>query len=183
MPSVLFVYGISAESYINGPGRRCVLWTQGCSLKCLGCFNPASHEFNHLNPQDINQLAETLASLECDGLTISGGEPLDQSDAVYELIRAYKRLIDKTVLMFTGYSLEEITACESKKRTILEADATIAGRYIPGEIWNNKRLILVSDKFKADQIVARRDIEFTIRRNDVLMTGYPINLEVSKNEY
>src|ERR1700691_3577776 len=32
-------------SRANGPGRRAVLWFQGCTLNCPGCFNQASHPF------------------------------------------------------------------------------------------------------------------------------------------
>ncbi|RME55891.1 MAG: 4Fe-4S cluster-binding domain-containing protein, partial [Deltaproteobacteria bacterium] len=30
-------------SEVNGPGRRAVVWVQGCSLGCPGCFNPHTH--------------------------------------------------------------------------------------------------------------------------------------------
>jgi anaerobic ribonucleoside-triphosphate reductase activating protein len=45
---------------------------------------------------------------ECDGVTISGGEPFDQYDALRELLRLIKSCYDKDVLVFSGYALEDI---------------------------------------------------------------------------
>lgn len=42
---------------------------------------------------------------ECDGITISGGEPLDQLSALHELLIALATF-DKDILVFTGYSAE-----------------------------------------------------------------------------
>ncbi len=28
------------SSNVNGPGRRFVIWFQGCHFRCRGCFNP-----------------------------------------------------------------------------------------------------------------------------------------------
>jgi anaerobic ribonucleoside-triphosphate reductase activating protein len=40
---VLRVHHFLPLSYANGPGRRAVLWVQGCTLGCPGCFNPETH--------------------------------------------------------------------------------------------------------------------------------------------
>ena len=88
---------IDQESYVNGAGRRCIIWTQGCSLHCEGCFNPGLHDFHKGTAYDTKALAQRLADLETDGLTVSGGEPLDQNDAVYQLISTYKHLCNRTV--------------------------------------------------------------------------------------
>jgi anaerobic ribonucleoside-triphosphate reductase activating protein len=39
----LRLHGFVARSRANGPGIRAVVWTQGCTLGCPGCFNPGSH--------------------------------------------------------------------------------------------------------------------------------------------
>jgi anaerobic ribonucleoside-triphosphate reductase activating protein len=41
-PGYLNLMGYVDESAVNGPGRRAVVWVQGCDLHCQGCFNPAS---------------------------------------------------------------------------------------------------------------------------------------------
>ena len=41
----MLVHGFVPVSRANGPGRRAVLWFQGCTLNCPGCWNQASHPF------------------------------------------------------------------------------------------------------------------------------------------
>ena len=37
------IHAIEPRSRANGPGARFVVWLQGCTLGCPGCFNPATH--------------------------------------------------------------------------------------------------------------------------------------------
>ena len=37
------IHATASASRANGPGRRFVVWFQGCTLGCAGCFNPATH--------------------------------------------------------------------------------------------------------------------------------------------
>ena len=39
----LRLHGFLPRSRANGPGWRSVVWVQGCSLGCPGCFNPQTH--------------------------------------------------------------------------------------------------------------------------------------------
>lgn len=175
--SIIYINSISNESYVNGPGKRCVIWLQGCSLKCAGCFNPSLHPFKKTRKYEATELAAYLSSLDCEGITISGGEPLDQSKALYELIMSFKSLCNKNILLFTGYTLEEIKISPQKIKTIMEADAVISGRYVEGEIWNNKRLILISHRISPKEIKAEENIEVSIMNNRALITGYPKNIK------
>lgn len=92
-----------------GPGRRVGLWVQGCTIGCAGCastdtWNPTSGLT--LSVDDVaRKLGELLST--ADGLTISGGEPFQQPDALAELLRALRRdrqLDGRDVLIFTGYA-------------------------------------------------------------------------------
>jgi anaerobic ribonucleoside-triphosphate reductase activating protein len=169
----LWLACIDKESIVNGAGRRCVIWTQGCSLNCDGCFNPALHAFSKGENYNPNDLAQSLAKCENDGLTISGGEPLDQNHAVFKLIRAYKQLCNRTVLLFSGYSLEEIKCSPKRLRTVLATDAVLCGRYRPGPKWANKKLLLISGRISADELKPLNDIELSISNGVAFMTGYP----------
>ena len=35
-----------SESYVDGPGIRFTVFTQGCIHNCPGCHNPQTHDFN-----------------------------------------------------------------------------------------------------------------------------------------
>jgi len=40
---LLNLYHYEPLSLVNGPGKRAVVWVQGCTLGCPGCFNPQTH--------------------------------------------------------------------------------------------------------------------------------------------
>ncbi|MCA9796206.1 MAG: 4Fe-4S cluster-binding domain-containing protein, partial [Candidatus Eremiobacteraeota bacterium] len=78
------------SSRANGPGPRAVVWVQGCSLGCAGCFNPHTHDFQAGRWLPVPDLVEQLRGLPVQGLTISGGEPLQQARAVGALVSRLK---------------------------------------------------------------------------------------------
>jgi len=45
MDKILNIHSILNESRANGPGKRFVIWVQGCDIACDGCFNPETHSF------------------------------------------------------------------------------------------------------------------------------------------
>ncbi|HEX8107935.1 MAG TPA: 4Fe-4S cluster-binding domain-containing protein, partial [Kofleriaceae bacterium] len=38
------IHAFEPRSRANGPGARFVVWFQGCTLGCPGCFNPTTHD-------------------------------------------------------------------------------------------------------------------------------------------
>ena len=75
----MLVHGFVPVSRANGPGRRAVLWFQGCNLNCPKCWNQASHPFEGA-PTDGSDIVRRVLALhrarEIEGLTFSGGEPM-----------------------------------------------------------------------------------------------------------
>jgi len=169
----LFINTILKNNYVNGPGKRCVVWTQGCSLRCVGCFNQSLQPFYCSGSYDVRLLAEKLAYLPDNGLTISGGEPLDQNKALSRFIKAYKNLCGKTIILFTGYNYTEIKQSPAKKCTLLLADAALCGRYTGGDIWKDKQLVLISGRITAADMTPVKSIELSVRSGQAILTGYP----------
>jgi anaerobic ribonucleoside-triphosphate reductase activating protein len=90
-----------------GPGRRVGIWFQGCSIRCLGCISAdtwAKREPD-LNVAELIQSSHVWLS-ECDGVTISGGEPFEQPEALAELLRLIRTDYDCDVLVYSGLSFE-----------------------------------------------------------------------------
>lgn len=122
------------ESIVDGPGIRYVVFTQGCPHHCNGCHNPETHDFNQGTLVDVDVLIEKMKKYPyMSGLTISGGEPFVQPSAVLELIRTYQALYPKkNVLLFTGYTYEELCALHQVEvdEILFRADYLIDGRFI-----------------------------------------------------
>src|ERR1700722_19472169 len=77
---------------VLGPGVRAVIWVQGCPLRCPGCIAPETLPFaaadgNVGGVRSVADLAGWLAELdETEGVTLSGGEPFAQAEALAELL-------------------------------------------------------------------------------------------------
>jgi anaerobic ribonucleoside-triphosphate reductase activating protein len=110
----MLAHGFVPVSRANGPGRRAVLWFQGCTLNCPGCWNPASHPFEGVSPTDVNEIIQRVIALhragDIDGLTFSGGEPMQQASSLLELIEGLLEAGATSLSfgMFTGYTLHEL---------------------------------------------------------------------------
>lgn len=185
MNSKLFVHDINRRSFVNGPGARAVVWVQGCSLGCPGCFNPSTHPAEHPSASlvDPAALGQELGGLPVDGLTLSGGEPLEQPQAVSELIRSFRRVNAGTVLIFSGFSSRRILASAEARSTILLADAVLAGPYREGsdphEIWSSKELILVTERIEPHTLTPERRLEVSLQSGSRMrLSGYPSSSQV-----
>ncbi len=120
---------LQTNSKIYGPGHRYVIWVQGCSLRCSGCWNKEMWSFKTKNERAVaNLLIDIEAhSEEIEGITILGGEPLEQFE---EVLKLCKSVHDKnlSVMLFTGYEMEEIQ--QANQSEILNyLDILITGRY------------------------------------------------------
>ena len=108
-----------------GPGRRLGVWLQGCSIRCPGCvsvdtWNPGIGEVA------IGQLLEAVArhADAADGLTVSGGEPFDQPEALAALLREWRRLSVRSTLIFTGREMAAISPWLESNPGIVDAVMT-----------------------------------------------------------
>lgn len=160
------------HSRINGPGCRLTIWVQGCKFNCKGCFNPETHAYTKDHMMDVEELARQInEENSIDGITISGGEPLDFPNE----IKALLKLVDPklTSIVYSGYQLEEI----KKDRKLLEivglADLTIAGRYSNklSHPYYGKKFILSSDRISIEYFKPKHQIEFVINSYTITKSG------------
>ena len=93
-------------SLCDGIGYRTVLFLQGCDLHCKGCQNKSTWDLTKGIKKDIKVLAQELRE-KCFNkkLTISGGEPLMQAEALRELLEELK---DFDLCLYTGHELNEV---------------------------------------------------------------------------
>ena len=92
-----------------GPGRRLGIWFQGCSIRCPGCISADTWKagLGRTVVADLLGAVESWLS-QADGVTISGGEPFDQPDALKALLHGVRRRSDGDILVFTGYPIEAL---------------------------------------------------------------------------
>jgi anaerobic ribonucleoside-triphosphate reductase activating protein len=116
---------------VNGPGVRAVVWMQGCSLGCPGCFNPETHTFDAGERVAVDDLLARLAGLEgkIEGVTISGGEPLQQRGPLLRLLQRVRQETSLTSLLFSGFTWAEIQKMPDAPALLACLDVLIAGRY------------------------------------------------------
>ena len=81
---------INNSSSIYGFGNSFVIWTQGCKLKCKGCWNESMHDFNggiEISIEDLtHQIKDSISKYKIDNVTILGGEPLEQLEELLLLM-------------------------------------------------------------------------------------------------
>lgn len=104
----MLIHDIVRSSAANGPGNRFVVWVQGCSRRCRGCFNPAAQPFPGAGCDiTISQIMSSVPDA-VEGITVSGGEPFEQPEELLHLVRAAGSH-NLSVLIYTGYTYEELT--------------------------------------------------------------------------
>jgi anaerobic ribonucleoside-triphosphate reductase activating protein len=125
------VHEVLARSRANGPGLRFTVWSQGCSLACPGCFNPETHRPG--GPvRTAGELADAaLAAGEIEGVTLTGGEPLEQPEAVAAFCAEVTARGGLGVVVLTGFTRAEIESDPARLAAVAAADMVVAGRYNP----------------------------------------------------
>ncbi|MEO0434078.1 MAG: 4Fe-4S single cluster domain-containing protein [Cyanobacteria bacterium J06656_5] len=132
-PNQLNIMGYVNRSEVNGPGRRAVIWVQGCLRKCPGCFNPASWSFEINQIVTVEEMVQRILSeSENEGVTFSGGEPFWQAAALADVARRVKAH-GLNVMSFSGFTLEELkkyTAPDNSQALLKNLDILIDGPYV-----------------------------------------------------
>ena len=105
----------SYESFgtVDGPGIRFVLFLQGCPLRCKFCHNPDTWNMTEGKIKESAQ--ETFEKIKKykgyfgkkGGVTVTGGEPLLQSDFILELFKLCKEEGIHTAVDTSGYIFNE----------------------------------------------------------------------------
>lgn len=182
MTATIAVHSLLARSEANGPGLRSVVWVQGCSLACEGCFNPLTHEVRSATGgTSTADLADWVVRNDVEGLTVTGGEPLEQAGAVLDLGRRVREA-GLGVVILTGFTWTEVVRMVSLEELTLAADAIITGRYrrdlhigtgLRGS--SNKQVRLLSTRYTPHMFAETPVAEVTISVDGtVLVTGVDV---------
>jgi anaerobic ribonucleoside-triphosphate reductase activating protein len=195
----MLIHGFVSHSRVNGPGVRAVVYFQGCNLGCASCWNPATHAFAG-PPRGVHNVAEQVAAAHrthfLDGVTVSGGEPMQQALDLLDLIRLLKRVRPEiSIGMYSGYMQHELDsggfwtrhgiAQDARRRIWVDIkrhlDFAVLGRFVaarpstlPLRTSANQVLRLFSDRYREEHFKA---LEFEVHieaQGFVQITGFPL---------
>jgi len=195
----MLIHSFVSGSRVNGPGRRAVVYFQGCTLGCRDCWNPETHAFAG-KERSITEIADFVVSTHqerpLEGVTFSGGEPMQQADALLALIESLRdRLPGLSFGMYSGYSEPELSSgrywCRSElsrgekqnvwRRIRTYLDFAVLGRFAVGQPSTlslrtsaNQKLALFSERYREpdfdpQQVEIHIDMQGTVQ-----VTGFPI---------
>ena len=106
------IHSFQSLGTVDGPGVRFVVFMQGCALRCGCCHNPDTWELsggNEFSPEEVLDKILRCRGYFGDrgGLTISGGEPLLQTEFVCRLFSLAKQNGINTCLDTAGAPLTD----------------------------------------------------------------------------
>ena len=132
---ILNIAAIQPATQALGPGKRFALWVQGCCFSCKGCISVAWQANKKAILWETEQLAQKILQVpDLEGITISGGEPMLQAEALSHLLQIVKIEKKLTTICFTGFNLEKVLIFRDKPTKkqdfIKQLDVIIAGKYI-----------------------------------------------------
>lgn len=161
----LRIAGVEPESFVDGPGIRFSIFTQGCSHHCPGCHNPQTHDFNGGHFVSLKELLEMIEENPLlDGVTLSGGDPMFQAATLVPLAREIKER-GLNLVIFTGFTYERLMALAPEKPEYLEllsfADILVDGPFVMAQRCldlkfrgsKNQRLIDVQQSLTEGKVV------------------------------
>jgi len=195
----MLLHALIPASRANGPGLRAVVFFQGCSLDCAGCWNERSHRFTGpdvLVDAVAAQVLKVHADCALEGVTFSGGEPMQQAECLLELMNRLRAAAPSLSFgMFSGYTEHELDqgrywlrkplpVCE-KQRLWQEIrsrlDFAVLGRFnqaLPSReplvTSRNQDLRLFSNRYSPADFI-ERSVEVSIDESGLTqVTGFPV---------
>lgn len=168
-------------SRVNGPGKRFTLWTQGCSKGCVDCFNPETWSNKNNIVLSTHEIFELIKEEEIDGVTITGGDPFEQEEELLDLLILISNLsLSKGVIVFTGFTYDEIRENKIREKCCDYIDVLIDGRYekenrvsdcFKGS--SNQNIIYFSSKVKEEELIMDQEVEVSLSDGIISVTGFP----------
>lgn len=195
----MLLHAVIRASRANGPGLRSVVFFQGCTLGCRGRWNRETHAFRG-SEVDADTVARDLlqrhSEKSLEGVTFSGGEPMEQASSLLELIECLRSAAPGLSFgMFSGYTEPELAAGNywtrnwlsiSEKQHLWQEirnrlDFAVLGRFnqtqpsqAPLLSSRNQALRLFSMRYTAADF-SEQSVEVSIHEDGLTqLTGFPV---------
>lgn len=151
----------------NGPGLRLSLFTSGCAHHCKGCFQPETWDFKNGEPFTLETqkyIIEKSKNKYIAGLSLLGGDPLDNIDGILPLLQEYRDVFGETknIWLWTGYIFEEILQDNIKSKILQFIDVIIDGKF-------EENLKDITLKYKGSTNQRVIDVKKSINTNTIVL--------------
>lgn len=116
----------------NGVGIRSVIFVTGCTHNCKNCFNKEYQDFNYgkkWTENETKQIIEYLKDDNVSGLTLLGGEPMQNLDLIL-VLKEIKKEISKPIWIYSGYTFDEIKENKYRLELLKLCDVLVDGKFI-----------------------------------------------------
>ncbi|MGB8690882.1 MAG: 4Fe-4S single cluster domain-containing protein [Microcoleus sp.] len=184
--TLLNVAEICPATRTLGPGKRFVIWVQGCCFNCRHCVSPEWIPQQQATLVEPLQLADYILSVSgTEGLTVSGGEPMLQAAALGVLFAYLREHRDLSIMCFTGFTLAQLQGKSDAAidRVLALIDVLIDGQYVAelndNQGWRgsaNQVVHFLSPRHLSEAslfVERKRDVEIHLRDDSALMVGVP----------
>ena len=176
------IHSVINSSRVNGPGDRFVIWTQGCRKGCKNCYNPETWSHYRNNLILVDEIFESIKNSSATGVTISGGDPFEQPEELFYLLTKIKQLdLSDGVIVFTGFTIDEIRVREELNKSLDYIDVLIDGLYIEEKRISsglagssNQQFHFLTDKISRDKILIDQEVEIHFLGELIQITGFPL---------
>lgn len=173
---------IHPNSEIYGPGKRFVIWTQGCSIRCPGCWNTEFWSFDTGPGLSLDELLSQINEVknEVEGITILGGEPFDQAIELLQLVQGIHG-IGLSNMVYSGFTKGELEGA-GHSEILSGIDILVDGRYEhrlrnTGLRWRgseNQRVLFLSERYTHFELEERQEMEIVLEEDgSQRVYGYP----------
>lgn len=124
---------------VLGPGVRAGIWVQGCGIGCAGCMSRDTWDPAGGRDVPVVELLGWLGGLppEATGVTVSGGEPFEQAEALAELLDGIAALSGERgtpldVMVYSGFTLAALRRSPPRLALLERCDVVVTGPFVPG---------------------------------------------------
>lgn len=167
---------------LEGPGLRIVFFLSGCSIRCPGCCNAELFERESGCPVNGRDILEKYNSTGAEGISVLGGEPFDQPEALLELVRLAKTEFSLGIMIFSGYELDFL---QDRFPPILAyVDILKTGPFIREKACFNRRWIgsenqqfhFLTERYDycRKDFEQANEFEICLKDDELVISGFPV---------
>lgn len=122
------VIDIVEGTAVDGPGLRTSIYLAGCAHRCPGCHNPQTWDFDAGKDMTVDELINIISQSDFN-VTLTGGDPIYQADALIPLAKKIREL-GYTIWLYTGFTFEQLQDMPIAMQLLEYIDTIVDGPFI-----------------------------------------------------